>query len=142
MLVVWHTMFAFKFNHLFLTSRTLAMSEQKPTGSKRKVTLYLSPELHQNTKIQAAVECDSMSSVMEKALRFYLEHPELVEGAVGHAHQVHSCPSCEVSFVMRQGMPQLLPKQPAVLDESEMAKAVRRRASSLQDDSQPDLITC
>ena len=118
------------------------MSEQKPTGSKRKVTLYLSPELHQTTKIQAAVECDSMSSVVEKALKFYLEHPEVVEGAMGYAHQVHSCPSCEVSFVMRQGVPQLLPQQPTVLDDSEMAKAVRLRAGELQDDGQPDLITC
>lgn len=118
------------------------MSDNKLTGSKHKVTLYLSPTLHKHTKIQAAVECESMSSVVEKALKFYLEHPEVVEGAMGQAHQVHSCPACDTSFVMRQGLPQLLPHHVSVLDDSEMAKAVRRRAGELQDDGQPDLVTC
>ncbi|MEL7084651.1 MAG: hypothetical protein AAF268_07565 [Cyanobacteria bacterium P01_A01_bin.3] len=118
------------------------MSDQRSTTSKQKVTFYLSPELHRTTKVQAAVECDSMSSIIERALRFYLEHPDVVEGAMGQAHQVHSCPACESSFVMRQGMPQLISQQAAILDDSVTAEAVRRRAGELQDDGQPDLVTC
>ncbi|MGK7910257.1 MAG: hypothetical protein AB4050_02070 [Synechococcus sp.] len=83
-----------------------------------------------------------MSSIIERALKFYLEHPDVVEGEMGHAHQIHNCPACESSFVMRQGIPQLIPQQTAILDDSAMAEAVRRRADELQDDGQPDLVTC
>ena len=120
------------------------MSERKLTGSKQKVTLYLSPEIHRKAKIQAAVECESMSAVMEKALSFYLDHPEAVEGQMGQAYQVHACPACEVSFVMREGSPQLLPSASILPEESDVERAIRLRATEVSTDGgHPDLVaTC
>jgi plasmid stability protein len=45
---------------------------------KQKVTLYLPPGLHRQLKIRAAVDTDSMSAMVERAIVFYLRHPELV----------------------------------------------------------------
>ncbi|MEM9566709.1 MAG: hypothetical protein AAF974_00235 [Cyanobacteria bacterium P01_E01_bin.34] len=83
-----------------------------------------------------------MSSIVERALRFYLEHPDIVEGSMGQAHRVHSCPVCESSFVMRRGMPQPINQKAAILEDSVTAAAVQRRADELRDDGQPDLVTC
>jgi len=46
---------------------------------KQKVTLYLSPELHRQLKIKAAVESEPMSSIAERAIIFYLGNSELVD---------------------------------------------------------------
>lgn len=73
------------------------------TESKQKVTLYLSPELHRNLKIRAAVEREPMSAVAEKAITFYLLHPEVIEGVQGSAYRVHQCPKCSHPFVIRDG---------------------------------------
>ncbi|HIK19636.1 MAG TPA: hypothetical protein IGR15_00905 [Synechococcus sp. M44_DOE_062] len=81
---------------------------QRPEGvegteAKQKVTLYLSPELHRNLKIRAAVEQEPMSAVVEKALAFYLLHPEVIEGVQGNTYRVHQCPECSHPFVIRNG---------------------------------------
>ncbi len=97
-------------------------SDQEQSDSKQKVTLYLSPELHRNLKIHAAVEMESMSKMAEKALSFYLDHSEVFEGIQGSTHQVHRCPKCSHPFVLRQGEVSSLPEQangPLLLDGSE-----------------------
>ena len=75
--------------------------------SKQKVTLYIPPELHRKLKIKAALDTDSMSALVEKALAFYMQYPETVEEteAISHGktHQVHFCPECEEPMVMREG---------------------------------------
>jgi hypothetical protein len=43
--------------------------------TKHKVTLYVSPELHRRLKIRAA-EPESMADIAERAISFYLSHPE------------------------------------------------------------------
>ena len=61
---------------------------------KQKVTLYLPPTLHRQLKVKAAIETDSMSSLVEKAIAFYLQNPEVVEETeanYGKTHQVHIC---------------------------------------------------
>ncbi|MFT0814417.1 hypothetical protein [Synechococcus sp. OH20] len=73
------------------------------TEVKQKVTLYLSPDLYRNLKIRAAVEQEPMSAVAEKALTFYLLHPEVIEGVQGSAYRVHRCPECGHRFVIRNG---------------------------------------
>ncbi|MDX2271509.1 MAG: hypothetical protein NW237_06100 [Cyanobacteriota bacterium] len=80
-------------------------SEQdfEQSTSKQKVTLYLSPELHRNLKIRAAVEMEAMSVMAERALSFYLDHPDMIENAFGRSHQVHYCPECSQPLVLRQG---------------------------------------
>jgi len=73
---------------------------------KQKVTLYLPAELHRNLKIRAAVDGEPMSALAERALLFYLEHPEAIaeaEAAVGRNHRVYHCPDCATPSVVRDG---------------------------------------
>lgn len=89
-------------------------------ADKQKVTLYLPPGLHRQLKIKAAVDTESMSAMVEKAIVFYLKHPEEVERvelAYGKTHQVHTCPSCQSSLIERNGEMEILGKQPDVLSE-------------------------
>ncbi len=46
---------------------------------KQKVTLYLPPGVHRQLKIRAAIDEESMSGLVEKAIAFYLKYPEKVE---------------------------------------------------------------
>ena len=46
---------------------------------KQKVTLYLPPSIHRQLRIRSAIEVESMSSIVEKAIEFYLKYPEKVE---------------------------------------------------------------
>lgn len=87
---------------------------------KQKVTLYIPPGLHRQLKIRAAIESDSMSAVVEKAISFYLEHPEKVEEVeadYGRTHQVHICPECDAAMVLRESRMVSLKDQPSVIDE-------------------------
>jgi hypothetical protein len=97
---------------------------------KQKVTLYLPPQLHRQLKIRSAVDADSMSNIVEKAVAFYLNHSEVVDGieAYGTTHQVYNCPECEHPVVIRDGemvalgqTPGLLSKDLADLRQDEIA---------------------
>ena len=73
---------------------------------KQKVTLYLPPGLHRQLKIKAAIEEESMSAMVQRAIGFYLKYPEKVEEqepSHGRTHQIHICPECEAAMVMREG---------------------------------------
>jgi ABC-type sugar transport system ATPase subunit len=87
---------------------------------KQKVTLYLTPDLHRQLKIRAAVADEPMSSLAERAIGFYLAHPETVEqggSSHGHTHQIHHCPDCQSTVVMRDGQLVALGQQPTVLSD-------------------------
>jgi len=87
---------------------------------KQKVTLYLPPGLHRQLKIRAAIDLDSMSLVVEKAIAFYLQYPdkvEEVERGQGKTHQVYICPECDSALVIREGEMVSLKSQPSVIDE-------------------------
>jgi hypothetical protein len=87
---------------------------------KQKVTLYLTPQLHRQLKIRAAVDAESMSNIVEKAVEFYLTHSDVVDGveAYGNTHQVYNCPECEHPVVIRDGEMVALGHQPGVLSEN------------------------
>ena len=90
---------------------------------KQKVTLYLPPEMHRKMKIRAAVDAEAMSAVAERAIEFYLAHPEIVDDAettFGKTHQVYSCPECSASVVARDGELVSLRQQPGVLLDDEV----------------------
>jgi plasmid stability protein len=73
---------------------------------KQKVTLYLPPELHRQLKIRAAIDTESMSAMVEKAITFYLKHPEKVEeteASYGRTHQIHNCPECDAALILQEG---------------------------------------
>jgi hypothetical protein len=84
---------------------------------KQKVTLYLPPQLHRQLKIRSAVDADSMSNIVEKAVEFYLHHSDVVDGIESHGvtHQVYNCPECEHSVVIRDGEMVALGQQPGLL---------------------------
>jgi hypothetical protein len=87
---------------------------------KQKVTLYLPPTLHRQLKVKAAIDTDSMSALVEKAISFYLRHPdtvEEVEASYGKTHQVHVCPECNAAMVMRDGEMISLKNQPNIVEE-------------------------
>ncbi|WP_299489505.1 hypothetical protein [Acaryochloris sp. IP29b_bin.137] len=88
---------------------------------KQKVTLYLPPDLHRQLKIRAAVDSEPMSAIAERAIDFYLGHPEVVEqtqaSADGSTHRVYACPECTTTMVLRSGEMISLKEQPAMLSD-------------------------
>jgi hypothetical protein len=107
---------------------------------KQKVTLYLPQQLHRQLKIRSAVDADSMSNIVEKAVEFYLNHSEVVDGVElhGSTHQVYNCPECEHPVVIRDGEMVALGKQPGLLTEERSIRTDEVRVSPLTQ-SQPDL---
>ena len=89
--------------------------------SKQKVTLYIPPELHRRLKIKAAVDIESMSALVERAISFYMQYPEKVEEVQasqhGQVHQVHFCPECSSAVIVKDGSLVSLAEQNAVIDD-------------------------
>ena len=115
---------------------------------KQKVTLYLPPQLHRQLKIRSAVDADSMSNIVERAVEFYLNHSDVVDGVESHGstHQVYNCPECEHPVVIRGGAMVALGQQsgltPEDLFSSEKALSNGRLASveaEASTQTQPDL---
>ena len=114
--------------------------------NKQKVTLYIPPELHRRLKIRAAIDIESMSALVEKAIAFYLQYPDKVEevesSAQGNTHQVHICPECETAMVMKEGTMVSLRNQPGAIAE-ELPLEVRGQvnASDLSQ-GEEELVPC
>jgi len=89
-----------------------AVDAEEGTGlGKKKVTYYLSEFLQSQLKVRATIEQQSMSEVVEQALRFYLEHGDLVQrDGVGHTHRLYACPACQSMLMFRHGNLQSVPK--------------------------------
>ncbi|MBT9312444.1 hypothetical protein [Leptothoe kymatousa] len=68
---------------------------------KQKVTLYMPDDLHRQLKIRAAVDGEPMSTLAERAIGFYLNHSDVVDGVQGRAHLVYECPSCSTPVVLK-----------------------------------------
>jgi hypothetical protein len=86
---------------------------------KQKVTLYIPPDLHRQLKIQSVLENEPMSVLAERAIGFYLSHPEMVEQVElqGQTHRIYSCPACTTPVVVRDGDLALVGSQPTVLPD-------------------------
>ncbi len=113
---------------------------------KQKVTLYLPPGLHRQLKIRAAVDSDSMSALVERAIVFYLRHPEVVdevEATYGKSHRVYNCPECSSSVVLQEGEMVSLENQPSILAEDLPVEKVREEVSSRTDSQgEEELVPC
>ncbi|MGQ9866063.1 MAG: ribbon-helix-helix domain-containing protein, partial [Pseudanabaenaceae cyanobacterium] len=84
-------------------------SAERP--GKKKVTYYLSEDLQAQLKVRATIEQQAMSELVEEALRFYLEHGDLVKReGVGHTHRLYACPACQSMLMFRDGNLQSVPK--------------------------------
>lgn len=112
---------------------------------KQKVTLYLPPRVHRQLKIRAAIDTDSMSAVVEKAIAFYLKYPEKVEeieaATYGRTHQVHICPECEAAMVIRDGQMMSLKHQPSILNE-EFSLEVPESIPAQTESKEEELVPC
>ncbi|MDJ0744376.1 MAG: hypothetical protein QNJ32_13580 [Xenococcaceae cyanobacterium MO_167.B27] len=114
--------------------------------SKQKVTLYIPPELHRKLKIRAAIDTESMSALVEKAISFYLQYPEQVEqieaSVQGNVHQVHLCPECDAAMVLRNGEMISLKNQPGVVSE-ELPLQVRDSVTTTDElQGEEELVPC
>jgi hypothetical protein len=102
---------------------------------KQKVTLYLPPKLHKQLKIKAAVDLEPMSTIAEKALEIYLQHPELIEMVTSRqcgSHQVYNCPECSHPAVIRNGELVSIGEQPGIIaDELVVNESSTQRSSVL-----------
>jgi hypothetical protein len=112
---------------------------------KQKVTLYLPPRVHRQLKIRAAIDTDSMSAVVEKAISFYLKYPEKVEeieaATYGRTHQVHVCPECEAAMVIREGQMVSLKHQPSILSD-EFSLEVPDKVQTQAESKEEELVAC
>jgi plasmid stability protein len=113
---------------------------------KQKVTLYIPAGVHRQLKIRAAIDDESMSAIVEKAIAFYLKYPEKVEeiesSVHGKTYQVHVCPECEAAVVMRDGELVSLKHQPGVISDEfpiEVKETVRAQAKS---EGEEELVPC
>jgi hypothetical protein len=101
---------------------------------KHKVTLYLPPGVHRQLKIKSAVDTESMSTLVERAVLFYLNHPEVVEEeqtAYGRTHQVYNCPNCSTSVVMKEGDLVSVLNQPGILADDLVSNLTTTQADKL-----------
>jgi hypothetical protein len=113
--------------------------------SKQKVTLYIPPELHRQLKIKAAIDVESMSTLVERAIAFYMQYPEKVEeieaSVHGQTHQVHFCPECSAPMVMRDGEAVSLKSNNSVITE-EISLKVASQANDSGESSEEELVSC
>lgn len=111
--------------------------------AKQKVTLYLSPELHRRLKIRAAIDSEPMSELAERALVFYLTHPEVVdevEASYGRTHRVYACPQCATSVVLREGEMVPLSSKPGVIPQEKLPLEQVPQAGTAQEGE--ELVPC
>lgn len=119
---------------------------ERTMQEKQKVTLYLPPGLHRQLKIRAAIDSESMSAMVERAINFYLEHPEQVEEQQFHqgkTHQVHLCPECNAAMVMREGQMVSLKKQEtSVISEDFPLEEVTEKITQGKTQGEEELVPC
>ena len=111
---------------------------------KQKVTLYLPPGLHRQLKIRAAIDSESMSAMVERAVSFYLEHPDRVEEEQFHqgkTHQVHICPECDAAMVMREGQMVSLKERSSVVSEDFPLEQVTEKITQSETQGE-ELVPC
>ena len=112
--------------------------------SKQKITLYIPPELHRRLKIKAAVDVESMSSLVEKAIAFYMQFPERVDeiqaSVHGETHQIHFCPDCKSPMVLRDGEMVSLNSSPGILEDVPLEVANQSEESGKPNEE--ELVSC
>lgn len=113
--------------------------------SKQKITLYIPPELHRKLKIKAAVDVESMSALVEKAIAFYMQFPDKVDeiksSVHGKTHQIHMCPDCDSPMVMRNGEMVSLSNR-AVTVEDSIPLEVANQGSNSEKPNEEELVSC
>jgi len=112
--------------------------------AKQKVTLYLSPELHRQLKIRAAIDSEPMSELAARAIVFYLAHPEMVdevEASHGRNHRVYDCPECTAPVVLRDGEMVSLNGQPGIIAQEKLPVEQMQEAKT-DPEGEEELVPC
>jgi hypothetical protein len=118
--------------------------QDKLKEEKQKVTLYLPPDLHRQLKIRAAVDSETMTDITQRAIGFYLAHPEIVdqhEESHGQVHRVYNCPSCSTHVVLQDGEMVALGAQSGVLMEESLSVESRPVEADAQQ-GEGELVPC
>jgi len=91
---------------------------------KTKVTLYINPEMHHQLKVKAVLEKESMSDIVQRVVSLYLQYPdkmEQIEDEIhGNTYQVHLCPVCATSLILKNGQLNSLENHPMVEDDVDL----------------------
>ena len=111
---------------------------------KQKVTLYIPPDLHRKLKIRAAIDTESMSALVSKAVSFYLHNPEVVEQLEaqlqGTRHRGHVCPECDAAMLLRDGnLVSLKNQSVAISEDLPLEKAIQNAGKT---ETKEKLVTC
>lgn len=113
---------------------------------KQKVTLYLPLGIHRQLKIRAAIDEESMSALVERAIAFYLKYPEKIEeveaAAYGKTYQVHICPECEAALVMKDSEMVSLKHQPGILADDFPIEVPEKVPSKSNAEGEAELVPC
>ncbi|MBA2747164.1 MAG: hypothetical protein H0U45_00145 [Tatlockia sp.] len=110
--------------------------------AKQKVTFYLTPEIHRRLKIRSAIDSEPMSELAEKAIGFYLTHPEMVEEVEtihGRTHQLYACPECATTVVVKDGEIVAIGSQSGVLNEEQLTVVQAKPGAAA---GQEELVPC
>jgi hypothetical protein len=86
-----------------------------------------------------------MSTIVERAIVFYLDHPDVVdevEAIQGKTHRVYSCPTCSTSVVMREGEMVALENQVGVLAEEALPVEKVREEARTDSQGEEQLVPC
>jgi hypothetical protein len=87
-----------------------------------------------------------MSAMVERAIVFYLHHPELVdeqEVSYGKTHRVYTCPECRSSVVLKGDEMVSLDQQPSILAQELPVEKVRKEVNSRTDSQgEEKLVPC
>ena len=116
--------------------------------AKQKVTLYIPDDLHRQFKIRSAVDGETMSSIAQRAIEFYIGHADVVEGSGKVQDQtrcIHSCPQCDASVAVREEGLVLMRSHASTSKGSEELIDLDRIVELNSDACSPDegeLITC
>ncbi|MBF2097104.1 MAG: hypothetical protein IGQ88_01840 [Gloeomargaritaceae cyanobacterium C42_A2020_066] len=89
-------------------------------SDKHKFTVYLTPELHRQLKIRSVVDGLTQSALTQRAIEFFLAHPEVVLEMEERKsdYRVHHCPECDAPVILSHGdLRSLKTKFAPVIDE-------------------------
>ncbi|WP_421658607.1 hypothetical protein [Leptothermofonsia sp. ETS-13] len=84
--------------------------------------------------MRAALDAETMTDIAQRAIGFYLSHPDIVEHYEeihGQSHRVYSCPDCSSPVVLREGEIVSLRKQSGVLVEEALSMSGHSQSDSV-----------
>ncbi len=101
--------------------------------------------MHRQLKVRAALDTETMTEIAQRAIVFYLSHPDIVDRhdeLHGQVHRVYSCPDCTAPVVVKNGEMVSLSKQAGVVVEEGLLVGKSQQASSANSQGEGELVPC